>query len=61
MRIFDSRGNRIGIVTGNLSLHSNDPALRSAWETVEGKILHPSDDVEIGLQKYLEDKGYRVE
>jgi hypothetical protein len=61
MRIFNSRGDRIGIVTGNLSLHSNDPALRSTWETVEGKILHPSDDTEIWLQKCLEDKGYRVE
>jgi hypothetical protein len=61
MRIFNSRGDRIGIVTGNLSLHSNDTALRSTWETVEGKILYPSDDTEIWLQKYLEDKGYRVE
>jgi hypothetical protein len=61
MRIFDSRGNQIGNVTGNLSLHSNDPVLRGEWEAAERRISHLSDDAEIGLQKYLEDKGYRVE
>jgi hypothetical protein len=61
MRIFDARGNLIGNVTGNLSLHSNDPDLRSAWEAAERRISHLSDDAETGMQKYLEDKGYRVE
>jgi len=61
MRIFNSRGDRIGTVTGNLSLHSNNPGLRSAWEEAERKISYRSDDAEILLQKYLEDKGYHVE
>jgi hypothetical protein len=61
MRIFDSRGNLIGTVTGDLSLHSNDPELRSEWEEAERRVSHLSDDAEIWLQKYLEDKGYRVE
>jgi Fe-S-cluster containining protein len=61
MRIFNSRGDRIGTVTGNLSLHSDDPVLRNAWEEAERRISYLSDDAEILLQKYLEDKGYRVE
>jgi Fe-S-cluster containining protein len=61
MRIFNSRGDRIGTVTGNLSLHSDDPVLRSAWEEAERRISYLSDHAEILLQKYLEDKGYRVE
>jgi len=61
MRIFDSHGNLIGTVTGNLSLHSDDPLLRGVWEEAERGISHLSVDAEIWLQKYLEDKGYRVE
>jgi hypothetical protein len=61
MRIFDSHGNLTGTVTGNLSLHSNDPVLRLVWEAAERRISHLSDDAEIWLQKYLEDKGYRIE
>ena len=61
MRIFNSRGDRIGTVTGNLSLHSDDPVLRSAWEEAGRRISYLSDDAEILLQKYLEDKGFHVE
>ena len=61
MRIFDSQGKLIGTVTGNLSLHSDDPVLRGEWEAAERRISHLSDDAETELQKYLEDKGYRVE
>jgi hypothetical protein len=61
MRIFDSHGSLIGTVTGNLSLHSDDPLLRGAWEEAESGISHLSVDAEIWLQKHLEDKGYRVE
>jgi len=61
MRIFDSRGNCIGYVNGNLSLHSSDPVLRNEWEAAEQRISHISDDVEQWLQKYLEEKGYLIE
>jgi len=61
MRIFNTHGDRIGTVTGNLSLHSDDAALRKAWDAVERIIPHLSDDAEIWLQTYLEGKGYRVE
>jgi len=59
--VIDSQGNVIGNVTGNLSLHSKDPELIGVWEAAERRISHLSDDAEIWLQKYLEDKGYRVE
>ena len=61
MNIFDQKGVRIGFVNGNLSLHSDDPGLRAAWEEAERKISHLSDDAEMQLQQYLEDKGYRIE
>ena len=61
MRIFDSQESLIGIVTGDLSLHSNDVVLRGLWEAEERRISHLSADEEIWLQKYLEDKGFRIE
>ena len=61
MRILDPQGNHIGTVTGTLSLHSNDPALRSVWEAAERRISNLSEDAELWLQKYLESQGYRVE
>ena len=61
MRIFDSQGILIGTITGDLSLHSNDAVLRGLWEAEEQRISHLSADEEIWLQKYLEDKGFRIE
>ena len=61
MRIFDSRRNFIGTVTGTLSLHSNDPILRSVWETAEREISPYAGDREGLLQQYLETHGYQVE
>jgi len=61
MRVFDSHGNLTGTVTGNLSLHSNDAVLRGLWEAEERRISQISGDVEIWLQKYLEENGFRIE
>jgi len=61
MRISDFRGNLTGTVTGTLSLHSNDPGLRSVWETAEREISPGIDDREERLQQYLESHGYQVE
>ena len=61
MRIFDSRRNLRGTVTGTLSLHSNDPILRSVWETAEREISPDAGDREGLLQQYLETHGYQVE
>jgi Fe-S-cluster containining protein len=61
MRIFDQKGVRIGFVNGNLSLHSDDLNLRAVWEEAGRKFSHLSDDAEMQLQQYLEDKGYRIE
>ena len=61
MRIFDSQRNLRGTVTGTLSLHSNDPILRSVWETAEREISPDAGDREGLLQQYLETHGYQVE
>jgi Fe-S-cluster containining protein len=61
MRIFDSRENLIGIVTGTLSLHSDDAVLRCVWEMAEREISPEAGDREAQLQQYLETRGYRVE
>jgi Fe-S-cluster containining protein len=61
MRIFDSHKNLSGTVTGNLSLHTDDPVLRNVWEDAERKFSFLSEEGEKNLQKYLEEKGYRVE
>jgi Fe-S-cluster containining protein len=61
MKIFDQQGTQLGMVDGNLSLHSDDPNLRAQWEEAGRKISHISDDAEMQLQQYLKDKGYRVE
>jgi Fe-S-cluster containining protein len=61
MRIFDSHGDLKGTVTGTLSLHSDDPLLRSAWETAERALSSEGLHREEQLQQYLEARGYRVE
>jgi hypothetical protein len=61
MRIFDSHGNLAGTVTGTLSLHSNDPGLRSVWEMAEREIFPGTFNREERLQQYLETHGYKVE
>ena len=61
MRIFDSHGDLRGTVTGTLSLHSDDPTLRSVWETAERALSSEGLNREEQLQQYLEARGYRVE
>jgi Fe-S-cluster containining protein len=61
MRIFDSQRGLKGTVTGTLSLHSDDPILRSVWETAERELPSEGADREEQLQKYLEAHGYLVE
>jgi Fe-S-cluster containining protein len=61
MRVFDRTGTLLGIVTGNLSLHSDDRGLRQCWEEAERKIPHLAADAEVRFQEALEDYGYLVE
>jgi Fe-S-cluster containining protein len=61
MRIFDSQRDLKGTVTGTLSLHSDDPLLKSVWETAERELSSESADREEQLQQYLEARGYLVE
>jgi len=61
MRVFDSRGELAGTVTGNLSLHSDDRELRICWEAAERQISHLDADAETRFCRALERCGYRVE
>jgi Fe-S-cluster containining protein len=61
MRIFDSRRDLKGIVTGTLSLYSDDPNLKSVWDAAEREISSEGADREGQLQQYLESRGYLVE
>lgn len=60
MRVFDRAGREAGYVTGALALHSDDPALRSIWETVERKRPRSDEEAEPWIASYLSGKGYRV-
>ena len=61
MRISDYAGTQIGYVTGNLSLHADDPGLRAVWEEAEREIPLRHPDAEHLFRQVLEAHGYRVE
>ena len=61
MRVFDTAGNRIGVVTGTLSLHSDDVQLRAVWAQAEKMWPSSEDEAERWLAAFLQAKGYRVE
>jgi len=58
MKIFDRSKNRIGTVTGTLSLHSEDAGLRRVWEEAERTISDNDPDAESLFQSFLEEHGY---
>jgi Fe-S-cluster containining protein len=60
MRIADPAGKPLGYVTGNLSLHADDPGLRAIWEAAEREISHRHPDAERRYQQALEAHGYHV-
>jgi Fe-S-cluster containining protein len=60
MRISDAGGNPLGTVTGTLNLHSDDTALRAAWEAAEKIIPESLLDVEEQRKDYLTGLEYRV-
>jgi len=61
MKVFNKDGTGSGFVNGNLSLHSDDPDLKAAWEEACKKVPVSADDAEMQLQRFLQKKGYRVE
>jgi Fe-S-cluster containining protein len=60
MRILNKTGMVIGTVTGTLSLHTDDPGLRSIWEGVWKKVRESDVDAEARIQVFFEDHGYHV-
>jgi len=61
MRIFDSGGRQIGTVTGTLALHSESAVLMAVWDEAERKRPVSDEEAEVWLQKFLKEKGYRVD
>jgi hypothetical protein len=61
MRIADTEGNPLGYVTGNLSLHADDPGLRTVWEEAGQAVPHRHPDAERLYRQMLVAHGYRVE
>lgn len=60
MRISDAGGKEIGIITGTLALHSDNPALRASYERAMSGIRDSDPDAEEQLERYLRNKGYRI-
>jgi Fe-S-cluster containining protein len=61
MRISDPARTQLGYVTGNLSLHADDPGLRAVWEEAERAIPHRHPDAECLFRQVLEAHGFQVE
>jgi Fe-S-cluster containining protein len=60
MRIFTSAGEQVGTITGTLALHSDDPALRAAYDDALRGISEIDPGAEEQLRKSLADRGYRI-
>ena len=60
MRIADTDGKDLGIVTGTLHLHAEDPALRTVWDEAEKLFPESFPDAELRRQQYLAGRGYVV-
>ncbi len=61
MKIYSKSRDYLGKVTGNLSLHSDDPGLKKIWESADPEIPWKSPDVEEKIAELLREKGYTVE
>jgi hypothetical protein len=61
MKIFNKDRTVIGFVNGNLSLHSDDPNLKAAWEEAAGKRPKSDEEAEPWIAGFLSEKGYHVE
>ncbi|NMB77475.1 MAG: hypothetical protein GYA23_00065, partial [Methanomicrobiales archaeon] len=61
MRVYDRGNTLLGTVRGTLDLHTDDPGLRGAWDSLQNE--RPKDDAlaESWLLEKLTRKGYRIE
>jgi Fe-S-cluster containining protein len=60
MKILSPAGEQLGRVTGTRALHSDDQALREAWEEGLRSVAESAPDAEERLAAVLRAKGYRV-
>lgn len=61
MRIWNTSGVLIGTVRGTLSLHSEDPGLRTTWEKAILCFGDSDPDSEFRIQAFLEEQGYYID
>ncbi len=61
MNVFHRDETRIGFVNGNLSLHSDDPGLKAAWEEAREKVPRLQMTLKCSCSTSLNGKGYRIE
>ena len=61
MRVTELSGRTVGIVTGTLALHSDNPALMKVWEEAERLRPCPDDEAEPWIAVFLQERGYRVD
>jgi Fe-S-cluster containining protein len=60
MRILDASGDERGFITGTLALHSDDVALRTAYDEAMRGIRDSEPGAEERLREFLEKDGYRT-
>ena len=60
LHIADRAGRPLGYVTGALALHSDDPTLRSLWESVQRKRPQSEEEAESWIAAYLTERDYLI-
>lgn len=60
MRISDTADREIGTITGTLALHSDDPALRAAYDAAMREIRKDDPTAERQLAAFLRNRGFRT-
>lgn len=61
LKIFSPEGSYLGKITGNISLHTDDPCLKNIWESADREIPWKSPGVEDWIAAFFRSKGYTVE
>ena len=61
MRILSSTGEQVGTITGTLALHSEDPAIRAAYDDALRVIRDTDPEAEERLQEFLISRGFGIQ
>jgi Fe-S-cluster containining protein len=61
MRVLSSTGEQVGTITGTLALHSEDPAIRAAYDDALRVIRDTDPEAEERLQEFLISRGFEIQ